>query len=94
MTVIHESELAWDLVEFNANRFEDDERSMAFVHLGAGDFLLALLLVLKFVVRKQIKLPADFNVRLQVWAETYDISRAERDLLVQAIGGSPHEMTG
>jgi hypothetical protein len=92
MTTISESELAWDLVEFNRDQLSQDECSTAFVHLGAGDFLLALLYVLELLVHKQIRLNDEFGARLVVWADTYEISRTAQELLSRAIGDGPAQV--
>jgi hypothetical protein len=84
-TPVSDSELAWDLVESNRHNLDDGERSMAYVHLGAGDYLVSLLYILEVLVHKQIGVSADFGVRLAAWADTYDIGPAARNLLEKAV---------
>ena len=91
----HEGNLAWELVEQARDCLDDEERHVAFVHLGVGDYPPVYRCVLKAVARERMPLSAQMIERLKAWADVYDRHREFSVVLAQLLGGAtPMEESG
>lgn len=85
---LHEGNLAWQLVEQTRDILNDDERHIAFVHLGVGDYPPVFRCVLNAVARERVRLPAETVESLKDWADTYDRHREFATVLARVVGGT------
>jgi hypothetical protein len=91
----HEGNLAWELVEQTRDCLNDEERHVAFIHLGVGDYPPVFHCVLNAVAREGMPLSAETIERLKVWADTYDRHREFASLLSRVRRAStPMDETG
>ena len=82
---VHEGDLAWELVEQTRDVLSDDERHIAFVHLGVGDYPPVFRCVLNAVARERMPLPAQTVASLKSWADTYDRHREFASMLARVL---------
>jgi hypothetical protein len=79
----HEGNLAWELVEQARDCLDEEERHVAFVHLGVGDYPPVYRCVLNAVARERMPLAAHTIGRLKAWADAYDMHREFAAVLAQ-----------
>ena len=70
-TVTHEAELAWELVQIVGPYLGANERSAAYVAIGAGDSFSAIFSLMRVAVDKRLELPSDLAERFLPWLDAY-----------------------
>lgn len=85
----HEANLAWDLVEQYRDCLGDSERTYAFVHLGAGEFVPVIRCVLAVLARARVPMKATTLAALAPWVRCNTRDGDLSDLFRQAAANSP-----
>lgn len=80
----HEANLAWDLVEQYRDCLGNAERTYAFVHLGAGEFVPVIRCVLEVLARARVPMKAATLAALAPWVRGNTREGDLNDLLRRA----------
>ncbi len=81
---MHNSEVAWQLVEAHRHLLTATEQTVMFVNLGAGEYLGVIREILKLIAAKRSRLVPPFEARMRDWIDSRHL-QAEFDALLTAV---------
>jgi hypothetical protein len=84
---MHNSEVAWQLVDAHRHLLTAVEQTAIFVNLGSGEHLLVIRDILRAVAAKGSRLVPPFEARMQDWIDSRDLHAEFDTLFAAATGG-------